>query len=166
MIYRCRYQSPLGAILLSADDEALRVLSFEDQMTYEKNTEDGIEKETPLILETKRWLDIYFEGRNPGFLPPLHIEGTDFQKTVWSMLLSIPYGGTVTYGELASRIASERGIKRMSSQAVGGAVGRNRVAIIVPCHRVIGKGGALTGYATGLWRKKRLLELEGIYDNK
>ncbi len=166
MIYRCRYQSPLGAILLSADDEALRVLSFEDQMTYEKNTEDGIEKETPLILETKRWLDIYFEGRNPGFLPPLHIEGTDFQKTVWSMLLSIPYGGTVTYGELASRIASERGIKRMSSQAVGGAVGRNRVAIIVPCHRVIGKGGALTGYAGGLWRKKRLLELEGIYDNK
>ncbi len=166
MIYRCRYQSPLGAILLSADDESLRVLSFEDQMTYEKNTEDSIEKETPLLLETKRWLDIYFEGRNPGFLPPLRLEGTPFQKTVWSMLLSIPYGETVTYGELASRIADERGIKRMSSQAVGGAVGRNKIGIIVPCHRVIGKGGALTGYAGGLWRKKRLLELEGIYDNK
>lgn len=166
MIYRCRYQSPLGAILLIADDEALRVLSFDDQKAYGSNTEESIEKETPLLLETKRWLDIYFEGRNPGFLPPLRLEGTPFQKTVWSMLLSIPYGETVTYGELASRIADERGIKRMSSQAVGGAVGRNKIGIIVPCHRVIGKGGALTGYAGGLWRKKRLLELEGIYDNK
>ncbi len=166
MIYRCRYQSPLGAILLSADDEALRELSFEDQTTYGKDMEEDIEKETPLLLETKRWLDIYFEGRNPGFLPPLHEEGTPFQKTVWSMLLSIPYGETVTYGEIASRIAKERGIKRMSSQAVGGAVGRNNIAIIVPCHRVIGKGGKLTGYAAGLWRKKRLLGLEGIYDNK
>ena len=165
MIYKGRYKSPLGTILLSEDDVGLRGLWFEGQNNIGEDSDES-EEDTPLLLETKRWLDIYFEGRNPGFLPPLHEEGTPFQKTVWSMLLSIPYGETVTYGEIASRIAKERGIKRMSSQAVGGAVGLNNIAIIVPCHRVIGKGGKLTGYAAGLWRKKRLLGLEGIYDNK
>ena len=111
-------------------------------------------------MEECCWLDIYFSGQKPDFLPKLHLIGTDFQREVWDILLEIPYGQTVTYGEIARKIADKRGLKTMSDQAVGGAVGHNRVSVIVPCHRVIGSDGSLTGYAGGIERKIRLLDIE------
>ena len=110
--------------------------------------------------QTKRWLDLYFSGKEPDFCPPLDPDGTDFQKTVWSVLRTIPYGDTLTYGEVSKLVAAKLGRSFMSAQAVGGAVGRNPISIIVPCHRVIGADGSLTGYAGGLWRKEKLLRLE------
>ncbi len=162
MRYTGNFESPLGGILLACDESGLTDLLF----TWEKiparlSDRESEERETPFLLQAKRWLDIYFSGREPDFLPPLHLEGTPFQLSVWQLLLRIPYGGTTTYGEIAKAVAAERGIPRMSAQAVGGAVGRNPVSIIVPCHRVVGAGGNLTGYAGGLWRKLRLLALEG-----
>lgn len=118
--------------------------------------------ELPTILAAKKWLDIYFSGRAPDFTPPLHPVGTPFQMEVWEILLTIPYGHSTTYGEIARQIAAQRGISRMSAQAVGGAVGRNKIDIIIPCHRVIGADGTLTGYTGGLDKKSRLLEIEGI----
>ena len=120
------------------------------------------EEQTPILLETTHWLDIYFSGEVPGFLPPLHPVGTAFRQAVWQILLEIPYGQTATYGGLAARLARERGIPRMSAQAIGGAVGHNPIALIIPCHRVVGADGSLTGYAGGLDRKRKLLELEKI----
>ena len=113
------------------------------------------------MAEAKRWLDIYFSGREPDFLPPLHPLGTPFRRAVWELLLQIPYGRTVTYGELARRLAAKQGLVHMSAQAVGGAVGHNPISILIPCHRVVGSGGSLTGYAGGIDKKVRLLELEG-----
>ena len=118
------------------------------------------EKENHILKDALRWLDIYFSGQKPDFLPKLHLIGTDFQREVWDILLEIPYGQTVTYGEIARKIADKRGLKTMSAQAVGGAVGHNRVSVIVPCHRVIGSDGSLTGYAGGIERKIKLLEIE------
>ena len=113
------------------------------------------------VLElAAKWLDVYFSGEVPDFMPPIKFRGTDFQKSVWETLLTIPYGETVTYGDIAKNIAEQRGVTKMSSQAVGGAVGRNPIGIIVPCHRVIGANGKLTGYAAGLDKKVKLLELE------
>ena len=109
---------------------------------------------------TRRWLDIYFSGREPGFSVPIHLEGTAFQTAVWRRLCAIPYGQTMTYGEIAGQMAREEGRAHLSAQAVGGAVGRNPVSILVPCHRVVGANGRLTGYAGGLERKQWLLELE------
>ena len=109
-----------------------------------------------------RWLNVYFSGREPDFTPKLHLIGSDFRQAVWALLLQIPYGQTVTYGQLAARLAAERGLARMSAQAVGGAVGRNRISLIIPCHRVLGADGSLTGYAGGLDRKAKLLALEGV----
>lgn len=120
----------------------------------EENSADAV------FRRTEKWLDIYFAGRDPGFLPPLSTKGTPFQEEVWEILKEIPYGKTVSYGEIAMRIAEKRGIKRMAAQAVGGAVGRNPIAIIVPCHRVVGSDGSLTGYGGGLDRKVELLKLE------
>jgi methylated-DNA-[protein]-cysteine S-methyltransferase len=118
----------------------------------------------PVFEETCRWLDVYFAGGVPDFTPPLALHGTPFRKAVWEILLTIPYGKTMTYGEIAARIAEQRGRQRLSAQAVGGAVGHNPVAIIVPCHRVIGADGSLTGYAAGLDKKHLLLQLEQIID--
>ena len=118
------------------------------------------EKENCILKDALRWLDIYFSGQKPDFLPKLHLIGTDVQREVWDILLEIPYGQTVTYGEIARKIADKRGLKTMSAQAVGGAVGHNRVSVIVPCHRVIGSDGSLTGYAGGIERKIRLLDIE------
>ena len=112
------------------------------------------------ITRARRWLDLYFAGREPGFLPPLHPAGSTFQQAVWALLLQIPYGQTVTYGELARQLAEKQGRPRMSAQAVGGAVGHNKISIIIPCHRVVGTGGSLTGYAGGIDRKVKLLALE------
>ena len=152
--------SPLGGITLASDGEALTGLWFAGQK-YEGSTltPDHAEKDLPVFAQTRRWLDVYFTGKDPGFTPPLRLRGTDFRKTVWEFLLTIPYGQTVTYGEIAARIAQKTG-SAVSARAVGGAVGHNPVSLIVPCHRVVGADGSLTGYAGGVDRKKALLALE------
>lgn len=117
-------------------------------------------RETPILAEAKRWLDVYFSGEEPNFTPPLHPIGSAFRQEVWQILLQIPYGQTTTYGEIAGQLAEKHGMDHMSEQAVGGAVGHNEVSIIIPCHRVVGANGSLTGYAGGIDKKVRLLELE------
>lgn len=164
MQYISHYRSPLGDILLAADEVGLTGLWFEGQKYFalylDKERE---ERETPPIRQAKAWLDVYFSGREPELTVPLHFIGTAFQNEVWELLYSIPYGQTVTYGELARRLAARRGLERMSAQAVGGAVGRNEISIIVPCHRVVGASGSLTGYAGGIDKKIALLKLEGAF---
>ncbi|WP_346662843.1 methylated-DNA--[protein]-cysteine S-methyltransferase [uncultured Merdimonas sp.] len=161
MHYINHYRSPLGTILLAADDTGLTGLWFEDQKYFaqglDKETE---EKELSVFQATRRWLDVYFSGQAPDFQVPLHFQGTTFQKEVWKILLSIPYGETTTYGAIAKQLAAKRGLPHLSAQAVGSAVGHNKISIIVPCHRVIGADGSLTGYAGGIWRKEKLLALE------
>ena len=149
--------------MLAADETGLRGLWFDGQKYFARDlSAERIEQNTPALTEAKRWLDIYFAGKEPDFLPPLHPTGSAFRQSVWEILLKIPYGQTTTYGELAAQLAAHNGLKRMSAQAVGGAVGHNPISIIVPCHRVVGTGGSLTGYAGGLAKKLALLKLEGI----
>lgn len=162
MQYTSYYNSPMGELLLTGDSTGLTGLWFEGAKYYEELLEaEREEKELPVFSLARKWLDVYFSGKEPDFLPYLHMTGTPFQMEVWKRLQKIPYGKTVSYGEIAGEIAGHRGIARMSAQAVGGAVGRNKIAIIVPCHRVIGADGSLTGYASGLDRKRWLLHLEG-----
>lgn len=167
----CHYNSPLGGISLACDEEGLTGLWFDGQKYFGGEIlkdgamkEQGVEKKegksSPVLEQTVKWLDIYFSGREPDFTPPLHLTGSEFRLSVWKMLLEIPYGETTTYKEIARRIAAQRGIEAMSSQAVGGAVGHNPISIIVPCHRVIGTNGNLTGYAGGIDKKISLLTLE------
>lgn len=166
MIKTMHYNSPLGRILLAADEKGLTGLWFENSKNFGSNLpKEYIESMNGVLRKTKRWLDIYFAGENPDFLPPVHLIGTLFQKEVWKILLEIPYGKTTTYGEIAERLAKEKGIPRMSAQAVGGAVGHNPISILVPCHRVMGKNGSLIGYAAGLDKKLKLLEIEQINRN-
>lgn len=168
MQYTDRYQSPLGEILLAADETGLTGLWFVEHQRYFARTLDkeNKEKDLPLFASVKSWLDCYFTGREPDFMPPVHFVGTDFQREVQQILCTIPYGQTTTYGEIAARMAKKRGIERMSARAVGGAVGHNPISIIVPCHRVVGTGGSLTGYGGGIARKVKLLELEHIDTDK
>ena len=162
MTYTQTYSSPLGEVLLSADDMGLSGLWFAGQRYFARTLPSGaVPGETPVLTASKRWLDCYFSGAHPDFLPPLHLIGTDFQQAVWNLLLEIPYGQTVTYGALGRILAQQLGKPAMSAQAVGSAVGRNPVSIIVPCHRVVGADGNLTGYAGGVERKLQLLQLEG-----
>ena len=161
MQYISHYSSPLGNILLAADETGLTGLWFEGQKYFALYLDKVYkEKELPVLKRTKQWLDLYFSGKEPDFIPPLYLTGTPFQKSVWEILLTIPYGETMTYGEIAAQIAKARKIKRMSAQAVGGAVGKNPISLIIPCHRVIGSDGSLTGYAGGIEKKRTLLELE------
>lgn len=163
MQYIYSYQSPLGGITMASDGTALTGLWFDGQKYFAEGlTETAAAKTLPVFDETVRWLDIYFAGRRPDLTPPLNLQGTAFRKEVWQLLLQIPYGKTTTYGELAAQLAAHNGLKQMSAQAVGGAVGHNPISIIVPCHRVVGTGGSLTGYAGGLDKKLALLKLEGI----
>ncbi|WP_309547348.1 methylated-DNA--[protein]-cysteine S-methyltransferase [Varibaculum prostatecancerukia] len=158
------YDSPLGELAMRSDGSALIGLGLASQQAAVA-TAAGTrpqEKSLPIFQETARWLDSYFRGRAPSFTPKLKLSGSDFQKRVCEIMLTIPFGETVTYGEIAARIARERGIPRMSAQAVGGAVGANPILIIVPCHRVIGAGGNLTGYGAGMERKIQLLKLENV----
>lgn len=167
MQYTTTYQSPVGEILLAADEIGLTGLWFDGEKYYAWNLDEKHEeKEIPVFVEVKRWLDIYFSGREPDFMPPMHMLGTDFQKEVWEILRMIPYGKTITYGEIAAKIAKKRGLTRMSAQAVGNAVGRNELSILIPCHRVVGTNGNLTGYAGGIDKKIVLLKLEGAYKSE
>nr|WP_302271692.1 methylated-DNA--[protein]-cysteine S-methyltransferase [uncultured Blautia sp.] len=161
MVYTCKYKSLIGDILLAADEIGLTGLWFEGQK-YFANTlpEDYVPQETKILTEAKKWLDVYFSGEEPNFTPPLHPNGSTFRKAVWQILLDIPYGQTITYGKIARRIAVMKNTSHMSAQAVGGAVGHNEISIIIPCHRVIGTNGSLTGYAGGIDKKISLLKLE------
>ena len=163
MEYTHHYESPLGGITLASDGIALTGLWFDGQKYYADTLErEHKEKALPVFEETTRWLDIYFGGKAPDFTPPLNMKTTQFRRAVWEIMLTIPYGRTMTYGEIAKEIARRHGIARMSAQAVGGAVGHNAIPIIIPCHRVIGANGNLTGYWGGIERKIKLLALEGI----
>ena len=161
MIYTCTYSSPLGNLLLAADDIGLTGIWFEGQKYFANTLPEGCASgETPILAETKKWLDIYFSGKKPDFTPPLHPGGSAFRQAVWKILLQIPYGQTTTYGEIAKQMAKQQNVSHMSAQAVGGAVGHNEVSIIIPCHRVVGTSGSLTGYAGGIDKKVALLQLE------
>ena len=161
MICTYRYASPLGGITLAGNGEALTGLWFDEQKYFpHKLLSESTEAELPIFMQTVKWLDTYFSGKMPGFTPPISLQTTPFRKAVYDVLLTIPYGHTMTYGEIANIIAEQNGIERMSAQAVGGAVGHNPIAIIIPCHRVIGADGSLTGYAGGIERKRILLQME------
>ena len=163
MLYISHYQSPLGPILLAADAIGLTGLWFEGQKYFASRLDkEREEKEIPLFEKVKQWLDRYFSGKEPDFSVPLHFTGTAFQKEVWEILCSIPYGQTMTYGEIAKQLAAKKGLPRMSAQAVGGAVAHNEISILVPCHRVVGTRGSLTGYAGGIDKKVKLLTLEKV----
>lgn len=163
MLYTAYYNSPLGRFFLSADDIGLAELLFDGQKGFSLHKDKNYkEKENFVLKSAKSWLDIYFQGKEPDFTPPLHLTGSNFQKEVWEILYKISYGTTTTYGRIAEQIAQKRGIKRMSAQAVGGAVGHNKIAIIIPCHRVVGSNNSLTGYAAGIDKKIKLLELESV----
>ncbi len=160
--YLADYSSPLGRIYLLSDGEMLTALWFEGQ--NHAPVLSGNEQTTnlpPVIDEAKAWLDSYFNGQKPTLFPDIRMQGTHFQQRVWHQLMHIPYGSTVTYGSIAARMRKEMGVSAVSARAVGAAVGRNPISIIVPCHRVIGSTGKLTGYAGGLPRKEWLLRFEG-----
>lgn len=160
MTYTQTYESPLGRMLLAADEVGLTGLWLDSQKYFGGTLPAELtERETPILCKAKRWLDLYFSGKDPCFVPPLHVFSTPFRMAVWEVLLQIPYGQTVTYGDIARRLANGG---KMSAQAVGGAVGHNQVSIIIPCHRVVGTNGNLTGYAGGIAKKIALLELEGV----
>lgn len=165
MIEISQYFSPIGDILIASEEQKLVGVWLKDQPWPFALTKEETQKndKNPTILQAKRWLDDYFSGKKPSIQElEFSFHGSAFQLEVWKILCEIPYGTTVTYHEIALQIAHKRNIKQMSAQAVGGAVGRNPIAIIIPCHRVVGAKGNLTGYAGGLDRKIKLLEIEGI----
>ena len=164
MHYLSHYESPLGTMTMASDGEHLTGLWFDGQK-YDRSTIDGnaeFKPHLPVFTQTTQWLDTYFEGTEPSFTLPIRIEGSDFKKMVTSIMLSIPFGATSTYARIAADVARRTGQKQMSAQAVGGAVGRNPIVLIVPCHRVLASDGSLRGYAGGVDRKERLLEMEGV----
>ena len=161
MQYVCRYDSPLGPMLLAAEGDWLTGAWFEGQKYFGCTLAAGrAEGDAPVLTLARRWLEVYFSGREPDFAVPLRPSGTPFQQEVWAALREIPYGQTTTYGAIARQMAARRGLPRLAAQAVGGAVGRNPICILVPCHRVLGADGSLTGYAGGVERKRWLLEME------
>ena len=162
MLYTSHYASPLGGMTLVRDGTALVGLYFDGQKYFAEGLDaKRTQKNLPIFEEARRWLDVYFSGRKPDFMPVLAPHGTAFQQSVWEILRTIPYGQTVTYGAIARRIEQNTGC-RMSAQAVGGAVGRNPISILIPCHRVVGTNGSLTGYAGGIDKKAYLLRIEEI----
>ncbi len=155
------YDSPIGEIVLAADAAGLTGLWCVGLNYFPANlVNTPCDAADPILAEAARWLDMYFSGREPDFMPPLHAVGTVFQHSVWQILRTIPYGTTTTYAEIARALAAQLGGGRGSARAVGGAVGRNPISILVPCHRVVGADGSLTGYAGSLEKKRALLELE------
>ena len=163
MEYIHHYNSPLGGITEASDGEYLIGLWFDGQKYFADALDlEYEEKSLPIFELTDKWLDIYFSGKKPDFTPPLSMKTSGFRKAVCEVMLTIPYGKTMTYGEIAKTIAKHRGIARMSAQAVGGAVGHNSISLIIPCHRVVGTNGSLTGYAGGIDKKVKLLQLEKV----
>ena len=161
MTYIKRYGSPLGGVTMASNGAELTGLWFDGQKYFGATLPQAYEeKGLPVFDETKKWLDLYFSGKAPDFTPPLKTEATAFRQAVWSILLTIPFGQTTTYKKIAEMLACQMGLAHMSAQAVGGAVGHNPISRIIPCHRVIGANGSLTGYAGGIDKKKRLLALE------
>lgn len=161
MEYTHDYSSPLGKIVLAADGQALTGLWFEGQKYFaDKLDQNHEERDLPVFERAKQWLAIYFSGKEPDFTPPLTLKGTSFQKEVWEALLTVPFGRTTTYAEIAKGMAKRRGLASMSAQAVGNAVAHNPISLIIPCHRVLGSDGSLTGYAGGLEKKEWLLAME------
>ena len=161
MIHTSQYTSPLGKITIACDEEAIIGLWFNEQKHFGSTlSENVVEDSHHLLEEASAWLDIYFQGLKPDFTPQVKMTGTEFRKEVWKILMTIPYGKTMTYGQIAKEIAKKRNPKKMSAQAIGGAVGNNPISLIIPCHRVIGKDGNLVGYAGGVDRKTKLLEME------
>lgn len=158
-MYYCRYLSPLGTLTLSSDGESLNGLWIEGQKYIPDEAKCCPDSELPVFRQTKEWLEIYFTGAEPEFMPPLAPMGSEFRLRVWTLLREIPFGGLTTYGELAKLLAAS-GVKA-SPRAVGGAVGHNPISILIPCHRVVGADGSLTGYGGGLPLKVALLNLEG-----
>lgn len=160
--YIAHYSSPLGGMTLASDGTALTGLWFNGQKYFADTLKEvqTLNPNLPVFDLTRQWLDIYFSGKEPTFTPPLQLQGSPFRKQVWQLLLEIPYGRTMTYGELARKLQCK------SAQAVGGAVGHNPISIIIPCHRVIGADGSLTGYAGGVERKASLLKLESYKQEK
>lgn len=156
-----RYHSPLGGITVAGSGSEITGLWFDGQKYFGDTLSPNYEEKfLPVFEETKKWLDIYFSGKAPDFTPPLKMETTSFRRAVWEIMLTIPFGKTMTYGEIAERIARQQGKTKMSAQAVGGAVGHNAISLIIPCHRVVGTNGSLTGYAGGIEKKVQLLTLE------
>lgn len=163
MLYYKKVASPLGEITLRSDGEALTGLWFADDKHYgAKDIAGAAMADLDVFMQAEAWLAEYFAGREPKVSVPLKLQGSEFQMQVWRLLQDIPYGRLVTYGDIAKKIAAQKGVARMSAQAVGGAVGHNPLCIIVPCHRVVGANGSLTGYGGGMWRKVYLLELEKL----
>lgn len=161
MQYINHYESPLGGITLGSDGDVLIGLWFDGAKYFcDTLSAETQKKELPVFDETRRWLDIYFKGNAPDFTPALSVKGSDFRKAVWEILKGIPHGRTMTYGEIARIVAKQQGLDGMSAQAVGNAVGHNPISIIIPCHRVVGADGSLTGYAGGVDKKLTLLSLE------
>ena len=162
MIVSKEYQSPLGRILLAAEEGKLVGLWFEGQKYFLGTLPEApLPGSDPVFEETERWLDAYFAGRDPGPLPPTAPRGSEFRQRVWASLAAIPYGQVTTYGAIAKELEKLTG-RRQSARAVGGAVGHNPISIILPCHRVVGTNGSLTGYAGGVEIKRALLSLEGV----
>ncbi len=163
MQYTSHYESPLGGITIAGNGAALTGLWFDGQKYFADTLSGGHEETSlPVFKQAKDWLDCYFRGEAPGFTPPLFLDGSPFRLDVWDILKQIPYGTILTYRDIAGMIARKKGLEKMSARAVGGAVGHNPVSIIVPCHRVIGANGSLTGYAGGVKKKIALLELEQV----
>ncbi len=161
MDYKSSYNSPFGIIYMKSDGEYLTGLWFDKSRDSEKHKGQFVEENLKIFEDTKRWLDIYFSGKNPDFTPKYKIEHlTEFRKLVIDIMNKIPYGEIVTYNDIANEIAKIKEIKKMSAQAVGGAVGWNPICIIIPCHRVVGANGNLTGYGGGINNKIKLIELE------
>lgn len=163
MHYISNYSSPIGDMTLASNGTELTGLWFDGQKYFAANLPDKYgKKELPVFVQTKKWLDIYFSGKAPDFTPPLCFGNiSPFRKRVFEIMLDIQYGQTLSYGNIAKQISLETG-KNVSAQAVGGAVGHNSISLIIPCHRVVGTNGSLTGYAGGIDKKSALLESEGI----
>ncbi len=167
MLYYKKVASPLGEITLRSDGEALTGLWFANDKHYgAKDIAGAALADLDVFTQVEAWLAEYFAGHEPKVSVPLKLQGSEFQMQIWRLLQDIPYGRLVTYGDIAKKIAAQKGMARMSAQAVGGAVGHNPLCIIVPCHRVVGANGSLTGYGGGMWRKVRLLELEKVAMSK
>lgn len=161
MQYIQKYHSPLGDITMASNGQELTGLWFDKQKYFADTlVPEYVEKNLPIFDQARHWLTVYFRGEIPNFTPPLSMQGSPFRLAVWDILKGIPYGKTITYGEIAASVAKQSGRTTMSAQAVGGAVGHNPISIIVPCHRVVGSNGSLTGYAGGLDKKIKLLTIE------